>query len=99
MEFTIGESVATSTVTVANPAYPVFIVVGLVGVIASAVYWGLEDFYAPPSEFAERWPFNGVEKVKLGMWFFLASDVMVFGAFPRRPSSSGTTPGGCRGSR
>jgi len=50
-------------------------------VIASAVYWGLEDFYAPPSEFAERWPFNGVEKVKLGMWFFLASDVMVFGAF------------------
>jgi len=31
MEFTIGESVATSTVTVANPAYPVFIVVGLVG--------------------------------------------------------------------
>jgi cytochrome c oxidase subunit I+III len=81
VEFTIGESVATSTVTVVNPAYPVFIVVGLVGVIASAVYWGLEDFYAPPSEFAERWPFNGVEKVKLGMWFFLASDVMVFGAF------------------
>jgi len=33
-------SVATSTVTVVNPAYPVFIVVGLVGVIASAVYWG-----------------------------------------------------------
>jgi len=42
---------------------------------------GLEDFYAPPSEFAERWPFNGVEKVKLGVWFFLASDVIVFGAF------------------
>jgi cytochrome c oxidase subunit I+III len=79
--FIVGESLATTSVEISNVIYPVFIIVGLVGMISSGVKWGLEDFYAPPSEFAERWPFNGVEKVKLGMWFFLASDVIVFGAF------------------
>jgi cytochrome c oxidase subunit I+III len=79
--FIVGESLASTSVEISNLLYPTFIIVGLVGLIASGVMWGLEDFYAPPSEFAERWPFNGVEKVKLGMWFFLASDVIVFGAF------------------
>jgi cytochrome c oxidase subunit I+III len=79
--FVVGESLASTSVEISNVIYPVFIIVGLVGMIASGVKWGVEDFYAPPSEFAERWPFNGVEKVKLGMWFFLASDVIVFGAF------------------
>jgi len=36
---------------------------------------------APEPALAERWPFDGVENTKLGMWFFLASDVVLFGAF------------------
>ena len=79
--FELGESVASTSVTISNPVYPILIVVGLVGLVWTGVRWSLEDFYAPPTEFAERWPFDGVEKVKLGMWFFIASDVIVFGAF------------------
>ncbi|MFC6614992.1 cbb3-type cytochrome c oxidase subunit I [Halopenitus salinus] len=76
-----GDTLFATAVSVSNPIYPVFTVLGVLGVVWSAVRWGLEDFYAPPMEIAERWPFEGVEKVKLGMWFFLASDVIVFGAF------------------
>ncbi|QKY18541.1 MULTISPECIES: cbb3-type cytochrome c oxidase subunit I [Halorubrum] len=79
--FELGESLASTGVTISNPIYPILIVIGLVGVIWTGVKWGLEDFYAPPTEFAERWPFESVEKVKLGVWFFIASDVIVFGAF------------------
>ena len=43
---------------------------------------GLEDFYVPePTSYGEQWPFAGVENTKLGMWIFLASDVILFGAF------------------
>ena len=61
--------------------YPLFTVVGIVALLYSGVKWGLEDFYAPPAAVANRWPFDRIEKTKLGMWFFLASDVLVFGAF------------------
>ena len=81
LSFAVGESLADTTLTVSNPVYPILVLVGMAGLIWTGVKWGLEDFYAPPSEFAERWPFEGVEKVKLGMWFFIASDVIVFGAF------------------
>ncbi|MBP1923911.1 cytochrome c oxidase subunit I+III [Halorubrum alkaliphilum] len=80
-EFIFGNAITELSVAISNPIYPALTVIGLVALIWTGVKWGLEDFYAPPSEFAERWPFNGVEKVKLGMWFFLASDVIVFGAF------------------
>jgi cytochrome c oxidase subunit I+III len=42
--------------------------------------FGMEEFHAPEMAVAERWPFGDVPKNKLGMWFFLASDVVVFGA-------------------
>ncbi|AUX09604.1 cytochrome c oxidase subunit I+III [Halalkaliarchaeum desulfuricum] len=61
--------------------YPITTVVGLAGLIFAGVKFGLEDFFAPASEVAERWPFEGIEKNKLGVWFFLGSDVMLFGAF------------------
>ncbi|MGM0604979.1 MAG: cbb3-type cytochrome c oxidase subunit I [Halobacteriota archaeon] len=61
--------------------YPILTVTGGLAVLASTIGLGVEDFYAPPAELAERWPFEGIEKNKLGVWFFLASDVMVFGAF------------------
>ena len=74
-------SVLEAGLTVSNPMYPALLLVGAVTMLYSGVQWGLEDFYAPPAEVASRWPFDGVEKNKLGMWFFLASDVLVFGAF------------------
>ncbi len=40
-----------------------------------------EPFFAPEAAIAERWPFEKVEKTKLGMWIFLSSDIVLFGAF------------------
>jgi cytochrome c oxidase subunit I+III len=45
------------------------------------VRMALEKFEGPTMELAERWPFAGVENTKLGVWIFLASDVVLFGAF------------------
>ena len=60
--------------------YPAVTVAGI-GVLGVTLYkFGVEDFRAPPMEYAERWPFDRIEKNKLGVWFFLASDVVVFGA-------------------
>ncbi|MCU4741485.1 cbb3-type cytochrome c oxidase subunit I [Natronoglomus mannanivorans] len=42
--------------------------------------FGLEEFNAPEMAIAERWPFENVGNTKLGVWIFLASDVVVFGA-------------------
>jgi cytochrome c oxidase subunit I+III len=40
-----------------------------------------ERFHVAEGPFGESWPFAGVENTKLGMWIFLASDVVLFGAF------------------
>ncbi|WP_224447774.1 cbb3-type cytochrome c oxidase subunit I [Haloprofundus salilacus] len=45
----------------------------------SLLFWGLEPFDAPAGGFGEAWPFDGVENGKVGMWVFLASDVVLFG--------------------
>jgi cytochrome c oxidase subunit I+III len=82
MSFVGGPNSITGVdVVVSNPFYPALMLVGAAAMLYSGVQWGLEDFYAPPAEVASRWPFDGIEKNKLGMWFFLASDVIVFGAF------------------
>ena len=61
--------------------YMLITVIGI-GVTGWALFnFGTEDFFAPPQAIASRWPFDGIEKNKLGVWFFLASDVIVFGAF------------------
>jgi cytochrome c oxidase subunit I+III len=49
--------------------------------LGSLFAMGYEDFHAPEMAVAERWPFAGVENTKLGVWIFLASDVVLFGAF------------------
>ncbi|MFC6938835.1 cbb3-type cytochrome c oxidase subunit I [Salinirubellus sp. GCM10025818] len=49
--------------------------------LGSLFAMGYEDFHAPEMAIAERWPFAGVENTKLGVWIFLASDVVLFGAF------------------
>ncbi|GAB3410269.1 cytochrome c oxidase subunit I [Haloparvum alkalitolerans] len=81
VSLSLGDTLATTALSMSNPVYPVFAAVGPILMVWTAVRWGTEDFYAPPTAIAERWPFHGIEKVKLGMWFFLASDVIVFGAF------------------
>jgi cytochrome c oxidase subunit I+III len=61
--------------------YDAIAVVGVVLLAGSFVGMGRESFHAPEPALAERWPFEGVENTKLGMWVFLASDVVLFGAF------------------
>ena len=77
-----GSSIAGVSVALEGTVvYPLLLAVGVIALLYSSVKWGLEDFYAPPAAVADRWPFDRIEKNKLGMWFFLASDVLVFGAF------------------
>jgi len=53
------------------------------GVLSAVGFVGLanESFHVPEPTVAEQWPFGGVENMKLGMWTFLASDVVLFGGF------------------
>ncbi|WP_135535833.1 cbb3-type cytochrome c oxidase subunit I [Halostella pelagica] len=60
--------------------YPALTGVGLVMGAFSFVGLGRESFHVPEMAVAERWPFEGVENGKLGMWIFLASDVVLFGS-------------------
>jgi cytochrome c oxidase subunit I+III len=56
-------------------------VVGSVVTLGSLTALTAEHFVGPTMADASRWPFGGVENTKLGMWVFLASDVVLFGAF------------------
>ncbi|WP_435347684.1 cbb3-type cytochrome c oxidase subunit I [Haloarchaeobius sp. HRN-SO-5] len=56
-------------------------VVGGLTLFGSLVGMTRESFHGPEGPFGESWPFTGVENTKLGMWIFLASDVVLFGAF------------------
>jgi cytochrome c oxidase subunit I+III len=44
------------------------------------VSMGWESFSVPEPTIAAQWPFADVENTKLGMWMFLATDVVLFGA-------------------
>jgi cytochrome c oxidase subunit I+III len=61
--------------------YPAVTLLGLGGTAYGLVGLTREPFHVPEPALAERWPFSGVENGKLGMWIFLASDVVLFGAF------------------
>jgi cytochrome c oxidase subunit I+III len=54
---------------------------GLVATLATLVGMARERFTGPSGPFGESWPFDGVDNVKTGVWIFLASDVVLFGAF------------------
>jgi cytochrome c oxidase subunit I+III len=49
--------------------------------VGSLLSWGLEPFTAFPGGEGEAWPFGGIENGKVGMWIFLASDIVLFGGF------------------
>ena len=55
----------------------------LVGAVFGAVTFvgiGYESFNVPEPKLAEQWPFARTENTKLGMWTFLGSDIILFGA-------------------
>ena len=57
------------------------------GLVVVYSFWGWakddlqEKFVVPPEEEGDRWPFSAVPKLKLGMWVFLSSEVVLFGSF------------------
>ena len=57
------------------------------GLVFAYALWGwarddLHDkFVVPPEVEGDRWPFHAVPKLKLGMWVFLSSEVVLFGSF------------------
>nr|WP_255198883.1 cbb3-type cytochrome c oxidase subunit I [Halorarius litoreus] len=61
--------------------YIAFTVAGTAFLLYTLTKMTAEQFTGPTMEFAERWPFEGVSNMKTGMWVFLASDVVLFGAF------------------
>jgi cytochrome c oxidase subunit I+III len=61
--------------------YAVTTGVGLVTLFGTLVGMTRERFRGLSGPFGESWPFTEVDNVKTGMWIFLASDVVLFGAF------------------
>ena len=63
----------------------VLMVVGALIAIHAFWGWGMDDlhdkFRGPPEEDGDRWPFTAVPKIKLGMWVFISSEVVLFGSF------------------
>ncbi|MDW8041437.1 MAG: cbb3-type cytochrome c oxidase subunit I [Nitrososphaerota archaeon] len=73
--------------------------VGLLVLAISIVGWGREKFVAFEDPIGERWPFDGVDRVKLGWWTFIASEIALFGIlisayiYVRGASGSWPAPG------
>ncbi len=65
----------------AGGVYLGLLVSGAVVTLGALVAMTMEPFGGPVVEWAAQWPFAEVENTKLGMWVFLASDVVLFGAF------------------
>jgi cytochrome c oxidase subunit I+III len=60
-----------------------FFFLGAVLLAWALVGWARDDLHEKFSiaeEISERWPFHGVERLKLGMWIFLSTEIVVFGA-------------------
>ena len=64
---------------IAGQLYAAAAGLGTAVTVGALAGWGLEPFSAPPGGIGEAWPFDGVENGKVGMWVFLASDVVLFG--------------------
>ena len=70
--------------------YPGILAIALMVIGGGTVAYGLggwaqDEFngrFRPEAEQeGDRWPFEGVPKMKLGMWVFLSSEVVLFGSF------------------
>ncbi|MDA4118290.1 MAG: cbb3-type cytochrome c oxidase subunit I [Thaumarchaeota archaeon] len=59
------------------------LLLGFVVIGYAVVGWVLDDLherFAMPEGLTESWPFSAIPKMRLGMWIFLSTDVIVFGA-------------------
>ena len=59
------------------------LLLGLALIGYAAIGWMVDDLherFAMPPELSESWPFNQIHKMRLGMWIFLSTDVILFGA-------------------
>ena len=63
------------------PTYFWLALAGAVLGVYTLVRLGFESFYVPEPTSSAQWPFGEVENTKLGMWTFLGSDIILFGAF------------------
>jgi cytochrome c oxidase subunit I+III len=60
-------------------------ILGLLVFIGGLLYWFRDDLYdkfvLPEPSIGERWPFEAVNKEKLGMWVLVASETILFTSF------------------
>lgn len=71
------------------PFYPEMTGIGFMGLggliaVYTLVSWAKDDLrerFSVRDQGEERWPFSAIPKVKLGMWVFLSSEVILFGTF------------------
>jgi len=76
----VGDFVSLASAPNQSIVYPILTALGL-GLMGITLFqFGREQFDAPEMAIAERWPFEGISNEKMGVWVFLASDVVVFGA-------------------
>ncbi|QLG28225.1 cbb3-type cytochrome c oxidase subunit I [Halorarum halophilum] len=66
---------------IAGGAYAGLLAVGVVVLGYGLVGMTREPFQGLTGPFGSSWPFENIENTKLGLWIFLASDVVLFGAF------------------
>jgi cytochrome c oxidase subunit I+III len=76
-----GMQNATFPAGIEGGAYAGTALAGGLVTLGSLFAMGHERFHTPELAVAERWPFAGVENTKLGVWIYLASDVVLFGGF------------------
>jgi len=82
----LATGIAVSFLGLALLVYPWGLPVFIFGLAVDAfavIGWMYEDLHEKfhmPEEVTERWPFNSIPKMRLGMWIFLSTDVIVFGA-------------------
>jgi cytochrome c oxidase subunit I+III len=76
-----GYTQATWAEGTMGAVYQVSTASGFLLVFGSLLGMTREHFVGPSGPYGESWPFEKVSNMKTGMWIFLASDVVLFGAF------------------
>jgi len=64
----------------ANKYFYITVLGASLGMI-TLVSLGYESFHVPEPELSEQWPFSALGNTKLGIWTYLGSDIILFGAF------------------
>ncbi len=80
-----GGAIQLSVLTIPPGVFPLALMVLGVGVFAASIVgWAWDDirnkFVGPAGDpGGDRWPYDEVPKMKLGMWVFLSSEIVLFG--------------------